>query len=251
MQRKGVILHTWCVKADFLNIYSSGNYVSLNLPVMLLRRDLPCTSIDLSAVTPRKPHITIAKEVPSLSRGHHCELMGCLQDHIDAQEDEYMELQFDRLPHKHAGAMMFLTNHCTLATLLEDLRGIVEEFILRVAPELITDLNFSPPHVTLVVEDVVVPVVFTEKREEYRWHLQHSPDMQSYWWLDWLNEKIYFNVNIHDANLSYWSDPLTGLRYEYDKRTRNARFLVDEESCDVIEIPYHYNLQRQWPIARR
>ena len=250
MQRKDFISHTCCAKTGFFEVYGAGDFIALGLPRMLLRRDLPCSSIDISAVTrATKPHITISKEIPNVNRGFHGELMRCLQEHIESQNDEYMDLQFDRHPHMRAGTMMFLIDHCTLAILLKSLHGIIENLISRVAPESFSYLSFSAPHVTLAAEDIVMPLAFTEKSEEYRWHLQSSPDMKSSWWLDWITEKIYFNVHVDDVNLSTWLDPATGLRYEYDKRTRSARCVVDEEACDVIAIPYQYDLHGQFPIA--
>ena len=251
MQSQEVIRHSWCAKTKFLEIYGRGDYLSLGLPSMLLRSDLPCISIDISAATGTKPpHITIAKGLPGFGTREYCELCVRLQDHIYGQGDDYMMLQFNRPPERHAGSRMFLTSHCTLATLLEGLSGIVSGYVSSVSED-VAEVDFVAPHVTLADIDAVVPVTFTEKSEEYRWHMQHSPDMSSSWWLDWVNEEIHFNVNVDDENLSIWRDPATGLCYEYDKRTCGARVLVDEEICHVITIKYHFNMERQLPTASR
>ena len=83
MQSKEMIRHTWCAKTEFLKIYGRGDYLSLGLPEMLLRSDLPCSSIILSAVTRTKhPHVTIAKKLPGFDSGDYGELMVRLEDDV-------------------------------------------------------------------------------------------------------------------------------------------------------------------------
>ena len=252
MQKSDVVLYTWCARAKFFRIHSTENYISLDLPMKMFRRDLPCISINLGAATQSlKPHISIAKDVPNISLRHCRSLFRCLENKMVSKEDEYMELQFVIKQKREPGKVLYLANHCSLAGLVDELREIFKVFVPTQVPDSITNLKLSQPHVTLAAENIVVPLVTSEKREEHRWHMQFSPDMQSAWWLDWVDEKVYFNVDIHDVNLSVWREPETGLQFEYDSRTNRARILFDEELSEVIAIPYRYDLQRQWPLAMR